>query len=178
MPSDLDTTESDSPLWQFAVRLYSTPSVAPVCLSLQDSVGADVNLLLVCCWSGLHGAYLPAEQIEALDRLVQPWRVEAILPVRRLRRQLKVAIGPVQPDMSAGLREQIKAAELEAEKIELSLLYQALETLPAKNATAAERGGVIRGNLLRYLAVLEAETDANSSRDAVETLVRETLVLE
>lgn len=177
MPPDLNNTECDTPLWRFVLRLYAAPGVSTACLTLQDMLSADVNLLLVCCWVGRHGAYLQTEQLETLDRLVLPWRSEAIVPVRRLRRQLKTAVGPVLPGQSAGLREIIKSAELEAEKIELSVLFQALETLPAKNAAGAERGGVIRSNLLHYLVTLNANSTEPLTREAVETLVRETLML-
>ena len=168
----------DSPLWRFALALYSVPAVSAACLSLQDSTGVDVNLLLVCCWTGRHGAYLPKEQIASLDRLVSPWRAEVIEPLRRLRRQLKTAVGPVLPERSATLREAVKKDELQAERIELDCLFQALDSLPAKNAAGADRGGVIRSNLLHYLAVLEIDLTAGPVRDGIETLVRETMALD
>ena len=173
-----DGAEPDSPLWRFACELYASPGVAEHCLRLQDRQCADVNLLLVCCWAGLRGAYLPAEQIERLDRLVSPWRKDVVKPLRAMRRQLKTAVGPVEPGLSPGVRETIKKAELQAEKVELDLLLTALESVPAKNAREAERGGVIRRNLLHYCALLQANTAEPDVRNAVETLVIEAIAVE
>ena len=172
-----DTTEPETPLWAFALRLYAVPNVAETCLTLQDRHAADVNLLLLCCWVGCHGAYLPRDQIATLDQLVTAWRTEVIAPVRALRRLMKLAVGPVQPDQSAGVRKAIKSAELQAEKVELEFLYKALESLPAKNAHEADRGGVIRSNLLHYLTLLGIDSGTGEVRAAIEMLVSETVAL-
>lgn len=176
--SFLDHGDDESPLWQFAVQLYSVPPVSVACLTLQDNYSADVNMILACCWVGRHGAYLPRQQIAGLDQLMHPWRTEAIRPLRALRRQLKASIGLVGPDRSGVFRETIKSAELQAEKIQLDSLFHALETLPAKNATEADRGGVIRSNLLHYLAMLDVSPDDVAVRDHLETLVSETVALD
>lgn len=172
-----DHGDDESPLWQFALQLYSVPQVSAACLALQDNHGADVNMILLCSWVGRHGAYLPRQQIAILDQLVLPWRTEVIGPLRALRRQLKAPVGPVGPDRSGVFRETIKCAELQAEKIQLDVLFQALETLPAKNAIKADRGGVIRSNLLHYLAMRGVNSEEVTVRAFLETLVSETVAL-
>ena len=47
--SDQDNAEG---LWDFSVRTYRKDGVADACLSLQNDHGADVNMLLYCCWVG------------------------------------------------------------------------------------------------------------------------------
>lgn len=173
-----DDVGPDTPLWQFALRVYAAGGVAEKCLFLQDQHGADVNLLLLCCWAGLHGAYLPGEQVEALNQLVAAWRTDIIVPLRRMRRQMKNAVGPIQPSQSAAVRQAIKSVELSAEKTELDFLFNALETLPARNALEAQRGGVVRGNLLQYLSILDVDTADAEVRDGIETLVAGTMALE
>ena len=44
-------------LWDFASRCYAQPGVAENCLAAQDSVGADVNLLLAAAWLAARGQY-------------------------------------------------------------------------------------------------------------------------
>ena len=41
-----------SRFWDFSLEIYAKPGVAQACLALQDECGADVNLLLFCCWAG------------------------------------------------------------------------------------------------------------------------------
>ncbi|WP_271409741.1 TIGR02444 family protein [Pseudomonas sp. Q1-7] len=104
MPSDL---------WTFALRLYAEPGVEQACLRLQDQ-GADVCLLLTACWLGRRGMTVDAARLDTLKRVCEPWQTEVVEPLRALRRNWS-AQARDDPAL-AGLREQIKALELEAER--------------------------------------------------------------
>jgi uncharacterized protein (TIGR02444 family) len=111
-------------LWQFSKELYQSAGVEECCIGLQDSYGADVNILLLCCWCGERGCGLDQAWFKAT--LANPelteWREQCLEPLRRLRRQLKVQSLPG----AMALRERVKVLELEAEKLEQDFLLQNL----------------------------------------------------
>lgn len=107
-------------LWDFAVDLYGAPGVAEACLTLQDRHGCDVNLILFAAFMGAERLerLSPADMAEA-NATVQSWRTEIVQPLRALRRRLKTGPPPAPREFTDELRSRIKAAELEAERIEL-----------------------------------------------------------
>tara|TARA_R110000751_G_scaffold78436_9_gene158193 strand:+ start:5653 stop:6210 length:558 start_codon:yes stop_codon:yes gene_type:complete len=118
-------------LWKFTVAFYGRPGVAPMCLSLQEKCGLDVNLLLFLAWLGLQDK--APHSISALENAVRAWRENVISPLRTTRRYLR-------DDPSVGvqaLREQLKKDELVGERIEQELLCAAVETIPANQDKTA-----------------------------------------
>lgn len=111
--------------WTFAVKLYSRPGVADCCLALQERLGVDVPLLLFAVFA-LHdrGISIDRNGVAALDARVTEWRAEMVVPLRGLRRRLKTGPKPAANAETAALREDIKRAELKAERIELAMLAQ------------------------------------------------------
>ncbi|MBW3560254.1 MAG: TIGR02444 family protein [Proteobacteria bacterium] len=108
-------------LWDWAVQTYARPGVADACLELQDRHGMSVPLLLWTLWSREGGS---RPDLEAGAQVARSWEVEAVGPLRRLRRALKALNS--DPDREA-VRDQVKAVELDAER----RLLAALERLPA-----------------------------------------------
>ena len=121
-------------LWKFTVAFYGRPGVAPMCLSLQDKCGLDVNLLLFLGWLGLQDK--APHSISALEEAVRAWRENVITPLRTTRRYLR-------EDRAVGvqaLREQLKKDELVAERLEQEILLSAVEVIPAnQDRTASMR---------------------------------------
>jgi len=130
--------------WTFAVDIYGRPGVRAACLALQDRRGADVVAMLVL----LHGAAVgrPAPSLEALRgalEAVAPWRRAAVLPLRRVRRDLKgwtfpgdAAAGP----LGEAARQAVAAAELAAERAELEYLARRLGGPDRAGAAASPAG--------------------------------------
>jgi uncharacterized protein (TIGR02444 family) len=136
--------DSSPSLWDFAVNLYTRPGVAALCLRLQDEYGVNVPLLLFARWLELRNQAmdLPA----ALNR-VDRWHREYVEPLRELRRKMKVDFAR-ELDLIAPVRNQIKDAELLAEKQELNWLAQLADDW---HPTALDAGR----NLRLYLAYLQ-----------------------
>jgi uncharacterized protein (TIGR02444 family) len=110
-------------LWRFSLAVYRQPGVAAECLALQDDYGVDVNLLLFAAYAGaIHGVVLEPAEIAAAGTLVGAWHDEVVRPLRATRRALK----PREAGEAAvkALRAQVKAAELEAERLEQVMLSQ------------------------------------------------------
>jgi uncharacterized protein (TIGR02444 family) len=134
--------------WNFSVETYDREGVAAACLSLQDRRGLDVNILLLCCWSGRCGVRLTeADLARALDA-VRGWQRAVVSSLRTARRFAKTmdagdAAGPVQD-----LRARIGAIELESERIE-QLLLAAAVPLPPPSAGIGSAGAAA-ANLAAY----------------------------
>ena len=89
--------------WQFSLDFYRRDGVAEACLTLQDRLGLDVNILLYAAWLASQGRTASVADFEQVDLLVAPWREEVIRPLRRIRRWLKEP-GPDAPMPAASGR--------------------------------------------------------------------------
>ena len=88
--------------WDWAVAVYARPGVAAACLDLQDAYGQNVPLLLWALWRG--------GDVTRAIAVARSWEDEVVAPLRGVRRRLKGRAG------AEGLREHVKAVELEAER--------------------------------------------------------------
>jgi uncharacterized protein (TIGR02444 family) len=117
--------DGDNPFWAFSCDLYGKPGVADACLTLQDTHGLDVNVLLYCCWAGWRGQRLDPAQVDLLLGTVASWHREVVRPLRGVRRWMKTQ-DMLPPDQAEALRQEIKRQELEAERLEQAALHDAL----------------------------------------------------
>lgn len=147
----------------FAETLYARPGVEAACLDLQDRRGFDVTLLLHACWLGTRSIALSPGQAAALVSATVPWRFEVVRPLRRLRRRLKHGLAGMPRVQSDRVREQVKAAELAAERAMLAVL---------EGEDAGGSGGTVSGNLDVCLSVANAVVDA-ADKVSLDVLVRE-----
>ncbi|MEE8535925.1 MAG: TIGR02444 family protein, partial [Kiloniellales bacterium] len=122
-----------NPFWDFSLAVYGRAGVGEACVALQDRHGLDVNLLLLCCWAATRGRGLDATGLSRLVAAVAGWQREVVRPLRGVRRWLKTqsadAAGP-----AGALRAAVKAQELEAERVEQFLLFEAMGTAGAGKA--------------------------------------------
>jgi len=119
-------SEPGSRFWSFSLAVYSGSGVQAECLDLQDRYGIDVNLLLFCAYIGAaYGAVLPDTALHEARDLVDAWHQEIVRKLRDARRALKPAAAASHIGASAAeLRSTVKAAELEAERIEQTMLEE------------------------------------------------------
>ncbi|WP_372398859.1 TIGR02444 family protein [Azospirillum sp. HJ39] len=107
-----------NPFWDFSLAVYGRPGVPAACLALQDRRGVDVNLLLFAAWAGLEcAAGLSGDALSRIDSAVSGWRDEVVLPLRALRRRAKAE--------DDAFYRRMKAAELEAERVQQDRLFAA-----------------------------------------------------
>jgi uncharacterized protein (TIGR02444 family) len=128
-------------IWEWALDAYARPGVPEACLALQDQHGQNTSLLLWAVWAEAADPKLLARAAEITRR----WEATALVPLREVRRALKPPAPPV-PDLAReGLREDVKAAELRAERV----LMETLEDL----------GGAASGGA-HALSALKAASEA------------------
>jgi uncharacterized protein (TIGR02444 family) len=145
----------DNPFWAFSLQVYGAPGVAEECLRLQERLGLDVNLLLLAAYLGAaEGLMLDAADLAAATNAVAAWHGETVQGLRKVRRALKPASLDESNPLRAAivtLRAQVKAAELEAERIEQAMLWRwSQEHLAARKH--ADRRAALHSNLDEVLA--------------------------
>ncbi len=112
-----------SPFWEFSLRTYAGPGVPNACLTLQDGSGVDVNVLLFCLFLGQSNRKLGAADVRIIAQAIEPWRAGIVVNLRAARRALKDPPPHFEGPMAESLRKQVKAAELEAERIQQEMLF-------------------------------------------------------
>lgn len=130
--AESDTALSlDGRLWCFAAAVYAWDGVAEACLTLQDSHGVDVVMLLFAGWIGADRRLACAEaDLAQAAASTQGWREEVILPLRHLRRRLKEGPPPAPGPTTEGLRDIVSQAELRAERLQLAVLERLADAWP------------------------------------------------
>jgi len=108
--------------WEFSLTVYSKSGVPDACLELQDKHGADVNIVLFMLWVADQERLLSAEDISKIVGLVAGWQNEVVRPLRVARRFLKAPASEWQREETAALRARIKTDELEAERLQQSVM--------------------------------------------------------
>lgn len=126
-------TDLDNELWRFACSFYSGQGVSPACLVLQNKLGVDVDILLFAIFAQVkRGILLDTDDLRMVDDIIRDWRAEIVQVLRRVRAGLKNGPHPAPSSVTEGLRSRIKAAELEAEQIELAVLADWLDRQPPR----------------------------------------------
>jgi len=133
--SDRATAEN---FWAFSLAVYGRPEVERACLALQFDHALDVNVVLFCAWAGELGMSLDqatfAEHIAAAGQ----WQELAVKPIRGIRRRLKdLTVAGLSLEGRDALRATVKSAELQAERLEQSVLVTTLAGLPTGVSSAA-----------------------------------------
>ena len=116
-----------SPFWNFSLAVYRASAVQDECLDLQDQFGLDVNLVLLCAFLGAgHGVALTSDDISSARQEVRHWHEQIVCTLRAARGRLKtIKLKDAEAAKAAAqLRSQVKAAELESERIEQAMLEQ------------------------------------------------------
>ena len=144
-------------LWSFALSTYARPGCEAACLRLQAQ-GADVCLLLCGAWLEQRAVTVTVERIRALKQVARPWQTAVIEPLRHLRTQWR-AMAQQDEDL-AGLRERVKALELDAEQQLLARLEALAQLWQMGDAMGQQR----------WLEGLAASSAANLDHDALQQL--------
>lgn len=108
-------------LWDWTLEAYGQAGVPEATLALQDAHGQNTSFLLWAVWAEGPTPEALAQAVAA----AKAWDAAVLVPIRDVRRTLKAAMPPVDDAAREGLREDVKAAELRAERV----LMETLETL-------------------------------------------------
>jgi len=163
---------SGAGLWDFSISLYGREPVRKICLALQESFAADVNLILYCLWLGATGrGQIDGDTFAHLSEAVSVWQKEVVVPLRAARVRLRKPPRSVSPNAAGALRDQIKEIEFAAERIELDVLADSLVRSPvAHDPERCQRD--MTSSLTTYLDFIGAPASEDTA-DAIAKLVEE-----
>lgn len=117
--------ELQNPLWDYALKIY--PPLSGPLLELQHE-GARVNQVLAALWAASIQRAWPG----AIPEAIEQWHAEQVLPMRQRRMAIKPELER-HPELDK-LYQAYKQVELNAERIELAMLHQWLQTQPIASA--------------------------------------------
>jgi uncharacterized protein (TIGR02444 family) len=119
-------------LWDWTLAAYGREGTPQATLTLQDQHGQNTSFLLWAVWGGVDDPALLAKAADITRRFSET----ALVPIRNVRIALKGPVEGVDDAAKNALREDVKKAELAAEK----LLMESLEALvgTAKGAAAPD----------------------------------------
>jgi uncharacterized protein (TIGR02444 family) len=158
-----------SPFWRFSLRFYRQPEVADACITLQEQAGVDVNLLLFLLWHATQEKALSTAEISELEARIAPWRNTTVVPLRSMRRALKSPPALVGGATAELFRTKIKAAELEAERLQQEAMHAlAAPSLLGKGAASLEAAA--RANMAAYAALCGAPFPSSASETLLAAL--------
>jgi uncharacterized protein (TIGR02444 family) len=147
-----------SALWDFSIQTYQIPEVEATCLKLQDTLNADVNIILYCCWMGENRHPLCSEQLQLLMETTDPWQNSILKPLRNARRMMKQHIIAMPAELLEQTINNMSEMEINAERMEQQALEKALDTnsLPVDNSRSPL--DISAANLSLYLQQLDGVT--------------------
>jgi uncharacterized protein (TIGR02444 family) len=161
-----EASAQGSPFWRFSLRFYRERAVADACIALQEEAGVDVNLLLFLLWQATRKRELSAAEVDALERRIGPWREATVIPLRSVRRALKSPPALVEGATAELFRTKIKAAELEAERLQQEAMHALARATPL-GREASSVAAAAGANIAAYRATCRADFP----KRAVETLL-------
>ena len=145
-------------LWDWVLAVYERPGVPETCLRLQDEFGLNTSFLLWAWWA----KPAPHQLVQAVE-VTKSWDSMALMPLRAVRRALKAPQPLVADSAREALREEVKGAELHAERVLVDTL---------------ERLGGAPGQTVTGLAALTAASRAFGDPPPVDALASLAAALE
>ncbi|WP_095448690.1 TIGR02444 family protein [Ochrobactrum quorumnocens] len=124
----MNDIDSQSELWSFMLKLYAEPGIPHALLGLQDDHAIDVPFFLAVLHAVTTNHHVTAKAVSALYAEVQEWREKIVIPLRAVRKALKVHSWITRFESTSAFRETIKSVELNAEKIEVVVLERLIPT--------------------------------------------------
>ena len=138
-------------IWDWALAAYARPGAPEACLALQDAHGQNVPLLLWAVWAARETHAPDDALIEQGAGLARRWEAAATAPLRAVRRELKQDVEGVPAAERIGFRDNVKALELESER----LLMRNLELLVPEKPSARDEAELLSAVAAAYGAPLE-----------------------
>ena len=160
-----------SELWDFSIQTWKIPAVEDACLSLQNTVDADVNILLYCCWLGDKQLLLSSDDILQLIEASNPWQNSILKPLRNARRMMKQHIIAMPAELLDQTVNNMSEMEINAERMQQQSLEKAIDL--AQRQPTADRTplDVSTANLSLYLQQLDQVSAVSDIADDLTRLL-------
>ncbi|KTD47958.1 hypothetical protein Lqui_2222 [Legionella quinlivanii] len=119
-------TYLQNPFWDFSISTYGNSRVQEITHSLQDNEGANVNLLLYCCWLAFYVERLSQEKFNKACQTVFAWQQEVTSNLRQARRAI-TELGKENKAWVDRYLKQVLNVEIFSESYQQQLLFAAVQ---------------------------------------------------
>ncbi len=141
--------------WEFSCTLYERDGVAATLIDLQDRLGADVNVILYCCWTACTGrGPVPPDAFADLDEMLAPWRTHVTTRLRNIRRDIKEHAQLITCPGAQVIRDAVLSIEVQSERVSQDCLQASAPQITRAHVDVSERLEEARSSLLGYLEFL------------------------
>lgn len=144
----MTTENSAPPIWDFVLGYYRQQGVSEAAITLQDSAGVDVNMILFLMWLASQKRALAAAEARAVSEKSIGWQHSVVVPIRGVRRLLKENAPLVEQEAALAFRKKVQALELEGEQMQLNAMAALSQGL--KSTIAASPEAAARDNLAAF----------------------------
>ena len=159
--------EGAGEFWRYSLELYAREGMSRALIALQDRRGADVNLLLYCCWMASSGrGRLSTNDLRRAEAAIADWRDEVTIPLRALRNRIKGSPERWALPGASDVRRRVLETEIASERVTQGIL-ESVEISPGRSEGGA---GDARASLLTYFEVIGVEPD-DLDRAELETIL-------
>jgi len=141
----------DNALWDWVVAIYQREGVAERCLWFQNQRAADVPLMLFICWVVTRCGALDHTLLSRARQAATLWHKDVVVPLRQMRRLLKIDSKGMPAEPARRFREEIKSVELQAERVELAALAMLVEEAGSVDVDPQALRELMFDGLARYL---------------------------
>jgi len=120
---------------------------------LQNCYGADVNMVLYCCWIALRNGLFEDTLFAAAGEFSAHWAKHVVVPLRSTRTWMKHTgchADPVPTGACMKLRDKIKSVEFTAEKLQQQVLESLALTVTERDADPRQVLADAKENFKRY----------------------------
>jgi uncharacterized protein (TIGR02444 family) len=160
----LPPTSVQASLWSFSLAVYAQARVPVTLIHWQDTLDADINMVLWCCWvGGFHNCRLDSRLLADVDAEIAAWRANIVQPLRAIRTHIKQDLASHLMPGAQAAREAVLAAELVAEQV----VQACLQTFSEKQfalVDGAEFGQAEAARALQeYFSYLGVDADLDIS---------------
>jgi len=155
--------------WEFSLAFYAREPVGTACLSLQNRRGADVNILLLCCWLATLKLTVTEAGLKSAIEAVADWRHDVLEPLRGVRRNVVDAPMQIAKAERRAIKDAILAAELDCEHAAQARIVAVV----AGDVDPTEVGtvhGIAANALETYLGLLAADPEEQDGVDIAALL--------
>lgn len=112
--------EFDShPFWDYSLDVYRRAGVSEALINFQDRHNLDVNIMLLCLWSGRSGrGVLTDSDFDHALRVSDSWNPDIVCGIRAVRIRLRQEIELVPTALREAVRKKLLNLEIECEHVE------------------------------------------------------------